>query len=69
MKEIEFRKMVINQHQSEMIEVKGSTFKMARPIKKTTIRLYEVKVNSFSISKYEITNFQFAQFLENIRKM
>ena len=64
MKEIEFRKWLSTNINPEMIEVKGSTFKIGSTYKEDNNPVHEVKVNSFSISKYEITNFQFAQFLK-----
>lgn len=63
-KEIEFRKWLSTNVNPEMIEVKGSIFKMGSTYKEDNNPPHEVKVNSFSISKYEITNFQFAEFLK-----
>ena len=47
-----------------MIEVKGSTFIMGSTYKEDNNPPHKVTVKSFSISKYEITNFQFAAFLK-----
>ena len=63
-KEIEFRKWLSTNVNPEMIEVKGSIFKMGSTYKEDNNPPHEVKENSFSISKYEITNFQFAEFLK-----
>lgn len=63
-RDIEFRKWLSTNINPEMIEVKGSTFKMGSTYKEDNNPLHEVTVKSFSISKYEITNFQFAAFLD-----
>lgn len=47
----------------EMIEVKGGTFDMGSTYKEDNNPIRKVKVNDFYISKYEITNHQFAAFL------
>lgn len=63
-KEIEFRKWLSTNVKPEMVEVKGSTFIMGSTYKEDNNPPHEVTVKSFLISKYEITNFQFATFLE-----
>ncbi len=63
-KDIEFRKWLSTNINPEMIEVKGSTFIMGSTYKEDNNPPHKVTVKSFSISKYEITNFQFAAFLK-----
>lgn len=63
-KEIEFRKWLSTNVAPEMVEVKGSTFKMGSTYKEDNNPPHDVTVKSFYISKYEITNFQFAAFLD-----
>lgn len=66
-RDIEFRKWLSTNINPEMIAVKGSTFKMGSTYKEDNNPPHEVTVKSFSISKYEITNFQFAAFLDTYK--
>lgn len=63
-KDINFRKWLSTNTIPEMVNVKGSTFIMGSTYKEDNNPPHKVTVKSFSISKYEITNYQFAAFLE-----
>lgn len=62
--EIEFRKWLATNLSPSMIEVKGGTFQMGSTYKEDNNPPHSVTVGDFSISKYEITNYQFAAFLD-----
>lgn len=64
MKEVEYRKWLATNEIPEMIEVKGGAFTMGSTYSEDNNPLHEVTVGDFSISKYEITNYQFACFLK-----
>lgn len=63
-KEIEFRKWLATNEEPQMVEVKGGTFTMGSTYPEDNNPPHEVTVGDFSISKYEITNYQFACFLK-----
>lgn len=62
--EIGFRKWLATNLSPQMIEVKGGTFQMGSTYKEDNNPPRSVTVGDFSISKYEITNYQFAAFLD-----
>ena len=64
MDKIKFRQWLSTNTNPEMIEVKGGTFTMGSTYKEDNNPPHKVTVGSFAISKYEITNFQFAHFLK-----
>lgn len=64
MEKIRFQIWLSTNTNPEMVEVKGGTFTMGSAYKEDNNPPHKVTVKSFSISKYEITNFQFAHFLE-----
>lgn len=52
----------------EMVYVKGGTFTMGSTYEEDNNPPHKVNVNDFYISRYEITNYQFACFLEEFRR-
>ncbi|RHJ79594.1 formylglycine-generating enzyme family protein [Parabacteroides sp. AM08-6] len=64
MDKIKFKKWLIAHTIPEMVNIKGGTFTMGSTYKEDNNPLHEVTVGSFAISRYEITNYQFAHFLE-----
>lgn len=62
--EIEFRQWLATNLAPQMVEVKGGTFQMGSTYKEDNNPPRSVTVGDFSISKYEITNYQFAAFLD-----
>ncbi|WP_293667359.1 SUMF1/EgtB/PvdO family nonheme iron enzyme [uncultured Parabacteroides sp.] len=63
MEDLQFRKWLKLNEEPEMVTVKGGTFEMGSTYKEDNNPLHQVKVGSFRISRYEITNYQFALFL------
>lgn len=63
-KEIEYRIWLFNNTIPDMVEVKGGTFEMGSTYKEDNNPPHKVTVKDFAISKYEITNHQFASFLK-----
>lgn len=61
---ITYRKSLATNSYPEMIEVKGGTFHMGSTYPEDNNPVCKVSVSDFYISKYEITNYQFAHFLE-----
>ena len=49
-----------------MITVNGGSFEMGSTYKEDNNPPHKVKVDSFLISRYEITNYQFAAFLSTL---
>lgn len=62
--ELEFRIWLFNNTIPDMVKVKGGTFEMGSLYKEDNNSPHLVTVKDFSISKYEITNYQFASFLK-----
>ena len=65
MENLEFRKWLKLNEEPEMVAVGGGTFEMGSTYKEDNNAPHKVKVDSFRISRYEITNYQFALFLES----
>ncbi|WP_368336798.1 formylglycine-generating enzyme family protein [Parabacteroides merdae] len=65
MENLEFRKWLKLNEEPEMVAVEGGTFEMGSTYKEDNNAPHKVKVDSFRISRYEITNYQFALFLES----
>ncbi|MCD7848492.1 MAG: formylglycine-generating enzyme family protein [Parabacteroides sp.] len=63
MEDLQFRKWLKLNEEPEMVTVKGGIFEMGSTYKEDNNPLHQVKVGSFRISRYEITNYQFALFL------
>lgn len=66
MEELQFRKWLKLNERPEMVTVKGGTFEMGSLYKEDNNPPHTVKVDSFRISRYEITNYQFALFLATL---
>lgn len=63
-KEISYRKHLASTVIPEMVPVKGGRFTMGSTYPEDNNPPHTVTVKSFNISKYEITNYQFAEFLK-----
>lgn len=63
MDKIKLRKWLSTNTIPEMEEIKGGTFMMGSTYKEDNNPPQKVTVGSFTISRYEITNYQFAEFL------
>lgn len=63
-KEMEYRIWLYNNTTPEMIRVEGGTFELGSTYKEDNNPPHKVTIKDFSISKYEITNHQFAYFLK-----
>jgi len=59
-----YRKWMASNIMPEMVDVEGGSFTMGSLYKEDNNPLHPVTVKSFSISKYEVTNYQFAAFLK-----
>lgn len=66
MEDLQFRKWLKQNESPEMVTVKGGTFEMGSTYKEDNNPPHQVKVDSFRISRYEITNYQFARFLATL---
>jgi len=62
--DIKYRKYLATNTVPEMIRIDGGTFTMGSTYPEDNNPTHKVKVESFQISKYEITNNQFAEFLK-----
>ena len=66
MEDLQFRKWLKLNEEPEMITVNGGSFEMGSTYKEDNNPPHKVKVDSFLISRYEITNYQFAAFLSTL---
>lgn len=67
LRQIEYRKNLLATVFPQMIKVDGGTYMMGSTYKEDNNPPHEVTVDSFYISKYEVTNFQFAYFLKEYK--
>lgn len=65
--DVTYRRKLATDVQPEMVHVKGGTFTMGSTYKEDNNPPHQVTVKDFSIGKYEVTNFQFAAFLEEYK--
>lgn len=61
MEDLQFRKWLKLNEEPEMITVNGGSFEMGSTYKEDNNPPHKVKIDSFLISRYEITNYQFAR--------
>ena len=66
LEELQFHKWLKQNEMPEMVTVKGGTFQMGSTYKEDNNPPHQVRVDSFQISRYEITNYQFALFLSTL---
>lgn len=66
-KEMEYRKKLATTVEPELVAVKGGTFTMGSPYKEDNNPPRRVTVSDFRIGRYEVTNYQFAAFLDAYR--
>lgn len=66
-KEMEYRRKLATTVTPELVEVKGGTFRMGSTYKEDKNPPRLVTVGDFRIGRYEVTNYQFAAFLEEYR--
>lgn len=67
LRQIEFRKELSTTVFPQMVNVAGGSYTMGSTYKEDNNPPHEVSVDSFYISKYEITNYQFAYFLKEYK--
>lgn len=65
--DVAFRKKLATSVRPEMVEVKGGTFIMGSTYKEDNNPPHKVTVKDFCIGKYEVTNYQFAAFLDEYK--
>lgn len=62
--DIKYRKYLATNTKPEMVHIKGGAFTMGSTYPEDNNSPHEVKVGDFQISKYEITNNQYVEFLK-----
>ena len=65
--DVKYRKRLATMVIPEMVKVKGGTFMMGSTYKEDNNPLHQVTVKDFYIGKYEVSNYQFAAFLEHYK--
>ncbi|MCD7914823.1 MAG: SUMF1/EgtB/PvdO family nonheme iron enzyme [Tannerellaceae bacterium] len=63
LRDIQYKKKLATSIHPEMVEVKGGTYELGSTYEENNNPLHKVTVNDFYISRYEITNYQFAYFI------
>lgn len=64
LQDLQYKKKLATSIYPEMVEVKGGTYDMGSTYEEDNNPVHKVTVGDFYISRYEITNYQFAYFIQ-----